>query len=153
MKILYIYFYVIDDSFIVESIYSSELTEYSSTFARNNCESSDYYYEAIEIDVIESGCYNLTSNSTIDTYGYIYKDKFYSIDSTINLISENDRSFRSNQFEFITQLQTNTKYILVVTTNDPNVTGVFSLLVAGPTNARFNRISKYFSIWSKMNEV
>ena len=153
MKILFIYFYVIDNSLVVESIYSSKLTEDSSTFARKNCESSDYYYEAIEIDVIEGGCYNLISNSTIDTYGYIYKNYFYSIDSTINLVSENDRGFRSNQFELITQLQTNTKYILVVTTNDPNVTGVFSLLVTGPKNVKFNRISKYLSVWSKINEI
>jgi len=103
--------------------------------------------------VIEGGCYNLISNSTIDTYGYIYKNYFYSIDSTINLVSENDRGFRSNQFELITQLQTNTKYILVVTTNDPNVTGVFSLLVTGPKNVKFNRISKYLSVWSKINEI
>ena len=153
MIILFIYFYIIDNSLVVESIYSSELTENSSTFTRINCESSDYYYEAIEIDVIEGGCYNLISNSTIDTYGYIYKNYFYSIDSTINLVSENDRGFRSNQFELITQLQTNTKYILVVTTNDPNVTGVFSLLVTGPKNVKFNRISKYLSVWSKINEI
>ena len=153
MIILFIYFYIIDNSLVVESIYSSKLTENSSTFTRINCESPDYYYEAIEIDVIESGCYSLTSNSTIDTYGYIYKDKFYSIDATINLVSESDRNLRSNQFEVIIQLQTNTKYILVVTTNDPNVTGVFSLLVTGPTNVRFNRISKYLSIRSKINEI
>lgn len=113
-------------------------------FARTEYESNSYYYEAIEVNVMESGCYNLTSISTIDTYSYLYKNNFNpTFFNSIHLISENDRSFHSNQFEHIVRLETNIKYILVVTTNDPNVTGMFSLIVIGPKKVRFNRFSKY----------
>jgi hypothetical protein len=113
-------------------------------FTDTSCEAPNYYYEAIQVDVVESGCYNLASNSTFDTYAYIYKGNFNPIIATSSLLSESDRSFYSNQFELITSLQVNTTYVLVVTTVDPRVTGIFSVIVTGPNNVSLNRISEYF---------
>jgi hypothetical protein len=114
--------------------------------------SLNYYYEAIQVDVFANGCYNITSNSTIDTDGYIYEDNFNLMIPSGNLLSRNDRSFRSNQFELLTRLQVNSNYILVVTTNEPNVTGAFSLIVNGPNMVRFNRTSEYFYLVFLKNE-
>jgi hypothetical protein len=113
-------------------------------FTDTSCEAPNYYYEAIQVDVVESGCYNLTSNSTYDTYAYIYKGNFNPISLTSNLLSENDQSGYSNQFELIISLQVNTTYVLVVTTVDSRMTGIFSVIVTGPNNVSLNRISEYF---------
>jgi hypothetical protein len=116
-------------------------------FARILCKPSNYYYEAIQVNVFENGCYSFTSNSTIDTYGYIYKEYFNPMVPIDNLLVKNDRSFYSNQFKLMIQLHVDTKYILVVTSDNPNVTGAFSLLVTGPNNVSFNRISKYLYLF------
>lgn len=133
----------IGNSSVIESTYSSELIENSEMFARLTNGPSNYYYEAIQVNVFESGCYNLISNSTMDTYGYIYRNYFNPLIPTDNLLVKNDRSFRSNQFELIIRLQYDTEHILVLTTNDENVTETFWLLVTGPKNVSFNRISKH----------
>jgi hypothetical protein len=108
------------------------------------CGASNYHYEAIQLDVVETGCYNLISNNTIATHGYIYKDNFNPINPTINILLQNDRHYRGrdDQFEFQTYLLINTTYILVVTTFDPGVTGVFSVLVTGPNSVSFNYIGE-----------
>lgn len=93
--------------------------------------------------VTETGRYSLGTNSTIDTYGYIYKNRFDPADPFVNLISEDDQSYRNNQFKIVTSLQINITYILVVTTYSPNVTGMFTVIVIGPNNVKFNHISKY----------
>ncbi len=117
----------------------------SPTYVRAGCHESNYFYETIEVKVIETGNYSLGSNSTIDTYGYIYNNSFDPFHLTMNLLIENDQSYGNNQFKLVTPLQVNTTYILVVTTYSPNVTGKFSVLVIGPNNVIFNHISKYLS--------
>jgi hypothetical protein len=104
---------------------------------------SNYYYETIQMEVLENGCYNLVSNSTFDTYSYIYEDYFKPVIPTDNLFSQIGRDYRGGHFELQTPLLINTKYILVVTTFNPNVTGVFSVIVTGPNSVNFNRVSEY----------
>ncbi|UJR19337.1 hypothetical protein I4U23_022466 [Adineta vaga] len=127
---------------IIQSKYSSALTENSQTFMPIGCGTPTHHYKAIQVDVIETGCYNLVSNSTIATYGYIYKDDFIPINPTVNLFLQTDRNYRSNQFEFQTHLLVNINYILVVKTFDPAVTGVFSVLITGPNNVSFTSIGE-----------
>ncbi len=119
-------------------MYSSELTEHSQTYSRTNCTLPNHYYKAIQFKVVKDGCYMLTSNSTLDTYGYVYKDIFNPLDPTMNLISKNDNNLRDNQFELISSFQSNTAYILVVTTYKPNVTGSFLIIISGPSGVSFN---------------
>ncbi len=118
-------------------------------FSRIECGSSNYYYQAIQVNVVETGCYSLVSNSTIDIYGYIYTDNFDPFNMNMNLLSQSDQSYRNNQFELISVLQTDITYILVMTTFDPNMIGLFSVLVTGPKNVRLNRISEYLYFFVK----
>jgi hypothetical protein len=104
------------------------------------CGAPNYFYSAVQFNVIEADCYDLIGNGTNDTYGYIYKDYFNPINPHINVFLQNDRTHRDNQFEFYPRLLLNTTYILVVTTFDPNVTGVFSVFVTGSNNVSFTSI-------------
>jgi hypothetical protein len=137
------FFHRVDTSLVLESMYSSVLTENSSSYSNTGCGASNYYNEPIQMNVVVNGCYNFSSNRSLDTSSSIYKDTFFPIDSSINLISRSDHSLNNTQFQFTTYLQTNTSYVLVVATSSPNVTGAFSILVSGPSNVSFNRISKY----------
>ncbi|CAF0986126.1 unnamed protein product [Adineta steineri] len=117
----------------VQSNYSSELTTNSQTYSRD-CRKSNYYYETIRVNVVENAYYALSSDSTMDTYGYIYKDDFNPLNPFENLLSQNYRSCSYEDFNLIVYLHSDTKYILVVTTSSPNKTGTFSLLTSGPNN-------------------
>jgi hypothetical protein len=124
-------------------MYSSVLTENSRTFTRTACAKSIYYYEAIQVNVVESGCYGLSSNSTIDTDGYIYEDSFDPFNPTRNLLSQNNDNLNDTQFKFIIHLQVNTTYVLVVTMGYPIVKEAFSIVLSGPNNVNLNRIGEY----------
>ncbi|CAF3962897.1 unnamed protein product [Adineta steineri] len=99
-----------ENSSIVQSIYLSVLTEKHSTYSRSECDFSSYYYEAIQVNVSESGHYSLNSNSTIDTYGYMYTEEFYPANPSINLVSENDNNFDTSsivQYMYSSELTAN----------------------------------------------
>ncbi|CAF0987997.1 unnamed protein product [Adineta steineri] len=117
----------------VQSNYSSELTMNSQTYSRD-CRESNYYYQTIRVNIVENAYYALSSDSTMDTYGYIYKDDFNPLNPFENLLSQNYRSCSYEDFNFIVYLHSDTKYILVVTTSSPNKTGKFSILTSGPNN-------------------
>ena len=129
---------------MIESTYSSVLTRDSPIFARTDCKTSNYYYEAIRMEIVQSGCYNLIGNSSIDVYGQDYKDQFNPLFPMHDLFAEDGRTYRDGHFELQTSLLNNTKYILVVTTFHQNITGTLSVLVTGPNSVNLNRISEYF---------
>ncbi len=126
-------------------MYSSALMTNSTTYSRT-CAKSNYYYEAIQLTVVEVGNYSFRSNSNFDTYGYIYKSNFNPLNPFENLLSKNDDGCRDGQFKLISYLQTGTTYILVVTTFSSNVTGDFQISVSGPQHVSLNHISEYFAI-------
>ncbi|CAF1193465.1 unnamed protein product [Adineta steineri] len=130
----------------IQSTYSSTLTENSQIFAPTDCGKLNYYYETIQVEVNESGCYNLVSKSGIDIYGYISEDYFKPIIPTENSFSHIGPFYANNQFKLETSLLINTKYILVVTTLNPNITGNFSVIATGPNHVIFNRINVSWSI-------
>jgi hypothetical protein len=103
---------------------------------------SNYYYETIQVNVNETDSYIIESNSSVNTYGYIYKDSFNPVNPFENLLSQNDDSC-NDQFKLMTNLQVGTTYILVVTTFRSNVIGSFSILVSNSNNIRLNRTSEY----------
>ena len=123
-------------------MYTSALASNSKMYSRTDCGESQYY-EAIEVNVILSGLYSLSSDSIVNTYGYIYKEKFNPVNTSKNLLSQNDNSCNTDQFKLTLDLQVGTTYILVVTTYYANVTGTFSITVSGPSNVSFNLISEY----------
>jgi len=90
-----------------------------------------YYFESIQVNVLIKGTYIFTSNSSINTYGYLYDDQFNPADLSLKLISENDDSNGQGQFRITAILQTGQTYILVVTTFSPSITGEFSIVSSG----------------------
>ncbi len=141
-RFLFLYLYSIDASLGKQAIYSSELGVNSQTYPRT-CGRVNYYYEAVEINVIETGYYIILSNSTIDTYGVIYENNFDVFRTGMNFILEDDKSGCNDQFKILTLLAVNTTYILVVTTSKRNMTGTFSVIVFGPKNVSMNHIGEY----------
>ncbi len=127
---------------MIQSTYESVLTVKTQTYCRV-CGRTNYYYETIQVNVQENGAYSFDSNSTIITYGYIYKSDFDPFNPTENVISQSGYDCDGYHFRLATYLQANTTYVLVVTTFDPNVQGPFSVLVIGPNNVSLNRISEY----------
>jgi hypothetical protein len=136
-------FHQIDTSPVVQSMYLSVLTANSSTYSRTGCDTSNYHYEAIRVNVAKTGEYNLRSNSRIDTVGYIYKDNFNLVDLSENLLPQNDNGCFERQFKLNVNLQVGTTYMLFVTTSSPNITGAFSILAYGPSTVSLSRISEY----------
>lgn len=124
-------------------MYGSELTTNSSVYSRTSV-ASKFYYETMQVKVVQAAWYVLTSASSINTYGYIYKSNFNPFNPLENLLSQDDdKSCKPYQFQLITYLQPSVTYILVVTTFATEVTCKFSFLVFGPNNVRLNRIREY----------
>ena len=132
----------LDTSSVVQPAYSSVLTENSPMYFRE-CKLSKYYYQSIQVNVDESGSYSISSGSDIDTYGYIYKDKFNPYNPSENLISSDGHGCSFGKFKLTIDLQVTTKYILVVTTWDPEVTGALGIFASGSKNVTFKHISEY----------
>ncbi|CAF4108780.1 unnamed protein product [Adineta steineri] len=120
-------------SSVVQSNYSLQLITDSKTYSRD-CRKSNYYYQAIRVKVMETGYYALSSSSSIHTFGDIYEDDFNPMNPFENLLLQDYRSCSYEDFKFIVYLHTGIKYILVVTTSSPNMTGNFSILTYGPNN-------------------
>ena len=133
----------IDTPLVVQSIYSSKLTTDDPTYSYGGCDLSNYYYEVIQVNIMKSGYYTLVSNSSVNTYGRLYKDNFNPFSPSTNLILGDDNSCANYQFKISLELTVNTTYILVVTTHSPNVTGAFSVIVSGFNNVSFQLLSEY----------
>jgi hypothetical protein len=126
---------------VIRQIYSSALTVDSPTYYRD-CNIPNYHYESIQVNVVTTGLYTIWSNSSVDTYGYIYKENFDSLKPVENLLSQHSGSCNQGQFKLIIALEAYTTYILVVTTYRPSITGNFSIFVSGPDNVTLNPISE-----------
>ncbi|CAF1426034.1 unnamed protein product [Adineta ricciae] len=115
-----------------QATYSAILTDNHPLFSRTILHPSDYHYETIEVIVVsKSDFYILTANSTVDLYGHLYKHHFDPSNPTSDLIAWYGKCCNKEQFKFTLELFVNIRYILVVTTYNPNVTGSFSVTVFG----------------------
>lgn len=125
-----------------ESKYSSALTTNSPTYCRVICGQSKFYYETSSVSVAKSGKYHFSSKSHIDTYGYLYKHNFDPLNPRQNLLVENNDRGKKRQLKFKVHLESQTTYVLVMTTSLPNVTGLFSIIVFGSKSVKFPQTSK-----------
>jgi len=115
-----------------------------------DCIEPNFYYESIQVKVIESGYYTFLSYSRIDTYGYIYKDKFNPLNPLENLLSINDDGGSNLQFRLDVRLVVDMTYVLVVTTSDSRGTGKFSIAALGKNKVTLEHLSEYiFVFYSK----
>ncbi|CAF4368170.1 unnamed protein product [Rotaria sp. Silwood2] len=132
---------VSNTSLSVISRYSSQLTNTSQHFCRTStCSTPSYYYQALLINVSIAGSYYIMSNSSLDTYGYIYNNSFNSSAPRTNLIVQNDDDGDNAQFLLTLFIDTLEKYILIVTTYAPNVFGTFSINTVSVGSISFSRV-------------
>ena len=109
-------------------IYSSAWTFISARYNRIDGVSPFYYFQALRINVSMSGYYAFVSNSSIDTYGYLYNGTFDPYNPTLNLLQRNDDSGGNAQFLINVSLMNTGSYFLVATTYSPNRTASFSVI-------------------------
>jgi hypothetical protein len=95
------------------------------------------FYVALEFNVSINGYYSIWGESTIQTYGYLYDDVFSLSEPGSNQLASDYGRCDDGQFGIVSELLSNTTYVLVVTANVPNVTGNFSLIVMGPAAIKF----------------
>ncbi|CAF0923840.1 unnamed protein product [Adineta steineri] len=148
-----------------KSNYSSALNTSSPVYIHYPDGPTMSYFQAIDISVLTTGIYTILSNSTIDTYGYMYNGTFNPADTNQNLmlsdddsggnpnqnlLASDDDSGGSSQFMLANILQPMTKYILVVTTYAEGVTGRFTLIGKGPDSISYSltNVSKVASNYS-----
>jgi hypothetical protein len=122
------------------SRYSSALTTNSLTYTRYQA-NGRYYYEAIRISVSGYGLYTLQSNSTVDSYGYLYLNEFNPLNPRKNLITDDDDGAGNSQFSITYVLQPNDIYILIQTTYLENKITSFSITASGSGTVYFNRMN------------
>ncbi|CAF1442588.1 unnamed protein product, partial [Adineta steineri] len=118
----------------VTTNYTNSLSSYSSTFMRPYGYTNNYYFHAIAVRVFSSDSYSFTSNSTFDIYGSFHH---YPVDITIpsqSMITYDYYNGGDRQFQINLDLQSNQTYVLIVSTYSPNVTGLFTIIVEGPSN-------------------
>ena len=120
--------------------YSSQLTIKNQIYSRI-CGTGNYHYETIELSVQLSGTYIFNSDSSILLYGYLYENNFNPLYPMENLIAENYFSFYDS-FQFGNYLEVKRKYILLLTTFEPNVKGSFTIGISGPKNVTFKKTIK-----------
>jgi hypothetical protein len=145
------------------SYYSGELTVNSGMFSRTGSSESNFYYEAIQINVLTTGVYRISSQSNtsesymdvtnayeftsegynitqvdMDTFGYIYQNSFNPSNPSMNLIAQDDDSAGNRQFAVTLSLRSDVTYVLVFTTYYPSMTGPFLIVTSGPNNVIFN---------------
>ena len=126
----------------MQSTYESELSATTDRYSRDQCQSSNYYYQALEMKIETSGIYRFQMNNANRMLGYLYQDTFNPLDPSINLLSESGRECNGYQLWMNTSLLSNTTYILVATTDVPGRTGEFTIRSFGTANIAFSRISE-----------
>ncbi|CAF0764693.1 unnamed protein product [Adineta steineri] len=132
--------YVDNTSSIFQNIYSSSLTNNNEIYYRD-CNKQNFYYESIQVKVIESGYYSFHGSGDIDPYGSIYKIKFSPLDPSENLLDQDSGGGSAFQFRLDIHLAVDMIYVLVVTTFDSKETGKFSILIFGKNKVILERLS------------
>jgi hypothetical protein len=129
-------------SSVISLTYQLELTTDSQMYSRS-CNWENFYYETFEVKVPEIRYYTIQSSSNIDTYGFIYENKFNPLNPIQNLlISDDDSGGSGGQFKIEIPLYVDTTYILVVTTYSSKRIGKIEINLLGLTNVTVKRLSE-----------
>ncbi|CAF1167639.1 unnamed protein product [Adineta steineri] len=131
-----------NSTILIQSNYTSSLTTYSPTTCHPDmCSNSNFYYEAIKINVFVAGVYTIACSSSIDTYGFLFNSTFDPTNPTKNLLVSDDDGAGNQQFKLVYFLQPSINYTVIATTYYPFISGSFSLIATGPGVVYFTRIS------------
>ena len=126
---------------IIQAIYSLKLTTNSPKISRD-CSKADYYYEAIQVNVDQSGFYSFSGTSSMDDPNGILYHIFDPTDTLKDRWFSENRCNHQGRFQFSVELDKDITYTLVVTTLQSNMIGNFSVTVFGSGNVTLNRISE-----------
>ena len=135
----------------IQVVHSSKLTLDNPTYYRD-CEVPQCHYESVQIHVHTKGLYVLWSESTTQTYGYIYEDDFNPLKPSDNLLLRHNGDCNDKQFKLIIDLEVHTRYILVITTHRPKTLMNFLVFVSGPDNVTLTHFSKYLN-WFSWSQI
>ena len=135
----------------VQSRNTSMWVNDSSKLSIINTSISTYYYVAFEISVVVASNYSFSTESNINTYGYIYNNTFHPDNSSLNLLIVGSNNSGNGQFKLTVFLQPWTSYILVVTTFSVNVTGGLLIVASGPTTVALRHIRKHIFLLNVKN--
>jgi len=132
-------------------VYSSELTMQSKVYCRDRCSTADYdydfdddyYFETILIRVSEIADVTIISQSSINTYGYLYEKSFDPFNTSVNLLMEDDDNANNEQFKLTALLRPSTIYVLVVTSFSPSVMGRFSIIASSTPFINLTYVSSH----------
>ncbi|CAF0974745.1 unnamed protein product [Adineta ricciae] len=103
---------------------------------------SGHHYEAIQMDINEDGFYTIfgsIESMTADISVYVYKHNFYPLIPLENLLEQKSGCSAYDSAQITVELQTNIRYILVVTTCSGNIMGKFLIKPVGRNNVSFHR--------------
>ncbi|CAF4143130.1 unnamed protein product, partial [Adineta steineri] len=124
----------------LQKTFLSSLTNNSQIYYRD-CDKQNFYYESIQVKVLESGYYTFRGSGNIDPYGSIYKIKFNPLDPLDNLLDKEYDSGFDVQFRLNIHLDVDMTYVLVVTTYESKGTGEFSVVALGKNKVILERLS------------
>ena len=113
--------------------YQSSLTTSSSKYCRLGETTQQYYYEALLVSSTKAVSVTFKSSSNVDIYGYLYENSFDPSNPSLNLLAQDDDSWKNLQFKLTYTLAVRRTYILVVTTYSPNVYGSFTITASSNT--------------------
>jgi hypothetical protein len=130
---------------MIESNYSSYLSNESQQHDRLNCYSLSSYYQALKISVNTSGYYMFSSDSSFQTDGYLFEHHFEPYNTEETLLTKHNIVCEDEQFRFVTYLKSGITYILVVTASltEYDAEGSFSVMVKGPDESSMQHIGMY----------
>jgi len=131
---------------ILQYEYSSELTTNNPTFYQTDCESYRlvwYYYELIQINVIQSGNYTFSIKSQSFITGISWYEQYF---NPYIEYEPRNQPYLINcpgvSRKLIVELQSDVTYILVVATISAPMIGNFYVLSFGPNRIILNKIRK-----------
>jgi hypothetical protein len=126
----------------MQATYTVHLTtnspKYSPDYSQTN-----YYYEAIEVNVADDGMYTLRSDTEMSVSNTLYQNKFNPFNPSVNVIGSGTTMGCIYGFSMIYYYEKQKIYIVVTTTNYPNETGSFSIFALGPNNITLKHSGKY----------
>lgn len=127
-----------------ESIYSSQLDNNSLKYCRDWCSSNDlpYYYAAVLLIPSATANYEISCNSTITIYAYLYQNNFDPSQPLENQVATDNNYHTGASLALDSRLNASTVYIIVVTTAFTYQTGSFSIMGSGAAEVIFSQMSK-----------
>ncbi|CAM4969716.1 unnamed protein product [Rotaria socialis] len=119
------------NAYMINTTAWSTLSLANPKYARPDTLNSTYYYDTFNVMTTVAGLYTIVSNSSIDTYGFLYNGSFFPNSPTRNLVISDDESGGNSQFQLRVYLQSYAQYVLVVTTFYENVFGSYMVMTSG----------------------